>query len=138
MNLPLEPLIPPEPERVLLVDDDQKLLAAFEFYLARSFDVSTATSGLEALQQLENQKFSVVVTDMQMPHMTGVEFIKRAREIAPDVVYQLLTASRESKTAVEAYNEAEVFCVINKPCAMKDLAGFIEAGITEYKKRQSQ
>jgi DNA-binding NtrC family response regulator len=117
--------------RVLFVDDDRKLLKAFQLYLSRFIDVSVVYSGDEALKMLQEESFSVVVSDMHMPSMTGVEFINRAKEVAPKVVYMLLTASQDNQTAVDAFNKAGVFCVIKKPCPLKDLADFIEAAQAE-------
>lgn len=127
----------PHPERVLLVDDDQKLLQACQLYLGRSIDIQVAQSGEEALQTMQSEAFSVVISDMHMPCMSGVEFIRRARELAPTTVYMLLTADRQTQTAVEAFNDANVFCVINKPCALKELAEFIQAAQAEYQKNSS-
>lgn len=120
--------------RVLMVDDDQKFLTAAKLFLARFHDVVTCTSGEQALQTLQGSQFAVVVSDMHMPGMSGIEFIMAARELSPLATYMLLTGSRERQTAVEAFNEANVFCMIAKPCSLKDLDEFIRAAAQEYQR----
>lgn len=120
--------------RVLFVDDDKTLLNAYQMYVSRFIDVEVIYSGEDALELLGKEQFSVIISDMHMPSMTGVQFINRARELAPKSVYMLLTASQDNQTAVDAFNEANVFCVIKKPCALKDLADFVEAAQTEAEK----
>ena len=69
--------------RVLFVDDDPKILAAFQRQLRKKVTVETVESGAEGLEVLRrNGPFSVVVTDYCMPSMNGIEFLGRAREIA--------------------------------------------------------
>lgn len=120
--------------RVLLVDDDPLLLAALELYLSKKIPTQSVPSGEEALKRLASEQYSVIVSDMHMPAMTGVEFINQARALAPQSIYMLLTASRDNKTAVDAFNKAGVYCVIKKPCAMSDFLEFIEAAQAQYEK----
>lgn len=124
-------------KRLLLVDDDSRLLAAFDLYLRRSIDVDTATSGEAALELLQQNQYSVIISDMFMPSMNGVEFIREAKEQGTRAVCILLTASRESQTAVDAYNDANVFMVVNKPCPLSHLQEFVEAAHSEFERNLS-
>lgn len=127
---------PSKVSRLLLVDDDRKLVGAFELYLKRHIEVDIAMSGEAALKLISENCYSVIISDMFMPSMTGVEFIKQAKELGTSAVCILLTASRESKTAVDAYNDANVFMVVNKPCPLSDLKEFVEAAQAEYERHQ--
>ena len=78
--------------------------------LRKSFDISIATGGEEALALLQNKgPFAVIVADMQMPSMNGIELLRKAELLAPDTVRMMLTGNEDHKTAVEAVNEGHVF-----------------------------
>jgi len=78
--------------RVLLVDDDEKILRALVRSLRGSFDLTTATSGAEGLEMLDREApFEVIVSDMKMPQMNGATFLKHAYTKRPDTVRLLLT-----------------------------------------------
>ena len=77
------------------------------------FPVITALSGEQALSLIQNQgPFGVILADMLMPGMTGVELLAQAQRIAPDSVRMMLTGDKDKQTAVEAINEAasSAFC----------------------------
>lgn len=122
------------PARVLFVDDDQMLLSSMERCLGLQFDLETATSGTVALRLLEeaSEPFSVVISDMRMPVMDGVEFIKRAREVSKHTIFLMLTGNQDVHTAIRAVNEGEVFRFLNKPCDPADIASAIEHAHRQY------
>ena len=114
--------------RVLFVDDEQSLLNSIERRLGSKYFVSTAASGREALELLESSEpYPVIVTDMRMPWMEGLEFVTRAREIAPNSIYLMLTGNQDQDTAREAVNQASIFRFLRKPCHTKDLCEAIDA-----------
>jgi response regulator RpfG family c-di-GMP phosphodiesterase len=76
--------------------------------------------------------FAVVVTDMRMPRMDGLEFIRQARLKSPDTVYIMLTGNQDQRTSVQALNEGHVFRFLNKPCQSGELVNAIEAAIRQY------
>src|SRR3990172_3914530 len=120
-------------KRVLFVDDEQSLLNGIERRLTGLFELSTASSGAAALLTMdENGPFAVVVTDMRMPKMDGVQFIKEARSRWPDSVYIMLTGNQDQATAIQALNEGHVFRFLTKPCQSTDLIKAVEAGLRQY------
>ena len=120
-------------ERILFVDDEQSLLNGIERMLGLDFDLVTACSGEAGLAALESQgPFAVVITDMRMPKMDGVQFIKAARSKAPDSVYIMLTGNQDQATAIQALNEGHAFRFLTKPCPSADLRTAIEAGLRQY------
>src|SRR3989304_5744596 len=120
-------------KRVLFVDDEQSLLNGIEGRLAGSFDLVTASGGAEALAQMDDRNpFAVIVTDMRMPKMDGVQFIKEARSRAPDTVYIMLTGNQDQATAIQALNEGHVFRFLTKPCQSAELVTAVEAGLRQY------
>ncbi len=113
--------------RVLCVDDEPNLLAGLVHTLRRRFDVTTAGTGAEAMQALaEKPPFQVIVSDLRMPAMDGIELFRRAREEAPDAVRVLLTGHATLEAAVGAVNEGHVFRFLLKPCPPEQLVGAIE------------
>jgi CheY-like chemotaxis protein len=119
--------------QVLFVDDEQNLLNGIERRLSGQYDLATANSGVEALALMESRgPFAVAVTDMRMPKMDGVQFIKEARKKSPDTVYIMLTGNQDQATAMQALNEGHVFRFLTKPCQSADLTKAVEAGLRQY------
>ncbi|MBI5863893.1 MAG: response regulator [Planctomycetes bacterium] len=121
-------------ERILFVDDEPRVLAAFQRQLNERFDVSTAPDGEAALKLIAAAApFAVIVSDMRMPGMDGVEFLAAAKRHAPDSVRVMLTGNGDQQTAIEAVNEGHIFRFLNKPCTPESLAQTLEAGIAQYR-----
>lgn len=121
-------------ERILCVDDDPVILYAIERDLRSRFPVVTALSGEQALSILQNQgPFGIILADMLMPGMTGVELLAQAQHIAPDTVRVMLTGDEDKQTAVEAINEGRIFRFLSKPCPPDKLIAALNAGIEQYR-----
>jgi len=122
------------PEKILFVDDEPNVLAAYERQLRKQFDVVTMEGGEAGLQaMMEGGPFAVVVSDFRMPNMDGVQFLARVKEISPDTVRMILTGYADVQTAMEAVNEGNVFRFLTKPCPTDSLAKAITAGIEQYR-----
>lgn len=121
-------------DKILCVDDEQNILASYRRQLRKDFDLDTASSGPEGLEAIEtNGPFAVIVSDMQMPGMNGVQFLSEARKIAPNSVRMMLTGVADQSTAAEAVNEGNVFRFLTKPCPSESLIRALVAGIEQYK-----
>lgn len=102
---------------VLFVDDDPMLLASMRRCLGLQFHLSTALSGPEALELIEQQEpIAVIVSDMRMPGMDGIEFVRRARELTEDSAFVMLTGNQDENTVIRAMSEQHVYRFLNKPC----------------------
>jgi DNA-binding NtrC family response regulator len=105
-----------EKKTVLFVDDDEAILRSLERgLLDESYDKLFAKSGKEALGILKRKKVHVIVTDMHMPEMTGLELLRITRKEYPDITGIVLTGyelNTELRTAVE---RGEIFKLIPKP-----------------------
>jgi len=120
-------------EKVLLVDDEPKLLRALSRRLKKSFDLTSAESGAEALEVVRTQgPFAVVVSDMNMPEMSGVEFLEKLYAQAPDTVRMMLTGNADQTTAIDAINQGRIFRFFNKPIAPEMLEQGIKEGLRQY------
>jgi response regulator RpfG family c-di-GMP phosphodiesterase len=121
-------------QRILFVDDDANLLEAIQRGLRRQFTIETAVGGDDALHKLSHDgPYAVVVADMQMPGMSGLEFLRKAQTTAPDSVRMMLTGNSDLKTAMNAVNDGRVFRYLTKPCPPPILAPALEAGLEQYK-----
>ncbi len=120
-------------KKILFVDDEPNVLAAFKRQLSRHFDLITAPGPLEGLAAIgAGHDFGVVVADMRMPEMNGVEFLVKVKAMAPDIVRLMLTGNADQLTAIDAINEGNVFRFLNKPCSTEKLVEAIEAGLRQH------
>ena len=76
--------------------------------------------------------YAVVIADMQMPGMNGVEFLMELEKAAPDTVRIMLTGNADQKTAREAVNQGHIFRFLTKPCPPEELIPALRAGLKQY------
>ncbi|WP_085372292.1 HD domain-containing phosphohydrolase [Magnetospirillum sp. ME-1] len=127
-------MMPELSDKILVVDDDANLLAGIKRLLGQKLAITTAEGGIEALGKAQNEgPFAVVVCDMRMPGMDGVEVLRRLQEISPDTSRIMLTGNADQKTAVDAINTGQIFRFFNKPCSMATLTEGILAGIRQHR-----
>jgi response regulator RpfG family c-di-GMP phosphodiesterase len=119
--------------KILFVDDEPNVLDAYQRSLRKRFSIDTALSGDLALTLLSQKgPYAVIVADMQMPGMNGVEFLTQARQRSPDSVRLMLTGNADQKTAVEAVNKGHVYQFLNKPCPPEMLILALDNSIRQY------
>jgi response regulator RpfG family c-di-GMP phosphodiesterase len=120
--------------KILCVDDDANILAGFQRNLRKQFSLDIAVGPKEGLASLDaSGPYAVVVADMQMPGMNGVEFLIAVEQKAPDTVRIMLTGNADQKTAADAVNQGHVFRFLNKPCPPESLAQALTAGLKQYR-----
>ena len=120
------------PGRLLIVDDDQGMCEMIEADLkGRGFISSWYTSAEEALSVLEKEEFDVVLADIQMPGMNGIELCNRIVTNRPDVPVVVITAFGSMKTAVAALRVG-AYDFINKPIEMDMLSFTLERAIKHH------
>ena len=121
-------------ERILFVDDDLNILEAYQRKLQHVLKVRTAQGPHVGLRELQERgPFAVVVADMNMPLMNGVEFLAQVRELAPETVRMMLTGNADIKVAMDAVNNGNVFRFLTKPCPSKLMGESLIAGIKQYR-----
>ncbi len=99
-------------QTVLVVDDQQPNRVTLERILSREgWNVSHAEDGRQGLERLREGGVGVIVTDLKMPRMSGLELLKAARALAPDVEVVVRTACGAVEAAVEALSEGAGDCV---------------------------
>jgi response regulator RpfG family c-di-GMP phosphodiesterase len=121
-------------ERVLFVDDEVQVLEGVQRSLRKQVDLQMATSGAEGLRLLhEAGPFALVVSDMRMPVMTGVQFLAKAREMRPDTVRMILSGQADLQAMIAAVNEGHIYRFLSKPCPADQLLAAIEDGLNQHR-----
>ncbi|HWQ09611.1 MAG TPA: HD domain-containing phosphohydrolase [Holophaga sp.] len=119
--------------KILIVDDDESVLSGFQRTLRKRFEIDVATQGERALQILAaGAPYAVVVADMHMPGMNGLDLLMRVRDLSPDTSRIMLTGDADQRTAVDAVNHGQVFRFLAKPCEAEALAEALEAGARQH------
>lgn len=89
--------------RILVVDDEESIREFLEIMLKKEgYEVTTAEDGARAKDILSKKSFDMIISDLQMPNMTGIELLKHVKESYPETVFMLITAFGTTETAVEA------------------------------------
>lgn len=121
-------------ERILFVDDEKFVLEAFRRNLRRQFDVEVADDPLSALKMFETAgPFAVVVSDLKMPNMTGIEMLGVVKKRWPDTVRIMLTGQADLNAAMDAVNQGHIFRFLTKPCSPEDLVRAVNDGLNMYR-----
>jgi response regulator RpfG family c-di-GMP phosphodiesterase len=132
--LPEETAAPKALPSILYVDDDWNILEAFQRQFRKKYAIQTAVGPLVGLQTLEKMgPFHLVVSDLQMPVMNGIQFLAAVRAQAPDTVRIMLTGQGDLAAAVGAVNQGSIYRFLVKPCAPSVLEKVIEAGLEQYR-----
>jgi diguanylate cyclase (GGDEF)-like protein len=122
-------------EAILIVDDDRNILDAFGRQFRNKYRTVAAENGQHALALLDGgEQFAVVVADMCMPGMSGIDLLRAFRERSPDTVRVMLTGHPDVQTAAQAINEGHIFRYLTKPSDREALQSTIEAGIAEHRR----
>ena len=116
--------------KILFVDDDANLLDGIHRSLRKEFNIEKAVGPAEGLRLVaESGPFAVIVADMQMPGMNGLEFLRKVQAQSPDSVRIMLTGNADQKTAMDAVNDGHVFRFLTKPCPPPTLVPALEAAL---------
>jgi response regulator RpfG family c-di-GMP phosphodiesterase len=126
--------------KVLCVDDDASMLASYELLQAYQslspsrFHIDTASGGEQALAAIASRgPYAVLITDMDMPGMSGIQFLSRVRQLAPESVRMMLTGHADLQVAIEAVNEGNIFRFLTKPCLPDTLIKALTAGVEQHR-----
>ena len=112
-------------KRILVVDDDEGACSAMSRILTREgYDVVVAANGFEALNHLRNSSVDLIISDINMPEMNGMVFLRELKESHPGSNIIMITAYGEMETYMEAMNLG-VFEYINKPVKIDELKKII-------------
>jgi len=103
-------------ETILVVDDDEDILNLIERHLSlKGYEVITAYDGEQALSLIDKVKFDLVITDLKMPKIDGMELLRRVKEKDPTVEVVILTGHGTMESVIEALRDGGAFDYLQKP-----------------------
>ena len=121
-------------DRILFVDDEPNVLAGYERQFRKRYAVEIAPGGAEGLAALDSRgPFAVIVSDLRMPGVDGVQFLATARERQPDAIRMLLTGYADLQQAIEVVNRGSIFRFLTKPCPLESLTAALDAALTQHR-----
>jgi response regulator RpfG family c-di-GMP phosphodiesterase len=121
-------------KRILAVDDEKNILNAIQRQMRKKFHVETALGPEEGLVAVKQRgPYAVVISDLRMPKMDGIQFLACIRELAPDTVRVMLTGNADLENAIQAVNEGNIFRFLTKPCSSEVLEKVIQTGVEQYR-----
>ncbi|MGE4442228.1 MAG: response regulator [Desulfomicrobium sp.] len=121
-------------DKILIVDDDPHILEGLRTVLCTSFHLRTALGPDKGLQVLRSSgPYAVVIADLKMPGMNGIEFLTRVREISQRTVRIMLTGYADVDTAIAAVNTGEVFRFHTKPCPTDVIRKTLSDALSRYR-----
>ncbi len=122
-------------ERILVVDDEEQMRDLLAKVLERKgYQVAVCSNGLEALASLEKEPADLVITDVRMPGLSGMEALKAVKELNADIVVLIMTAFGSIDQAVQAVKEG-AYDYINKPFKIEEMLLTIEKALDERRLR---
>src|SRR5580692_3207722 len=118
---------------ILIVDDEEIVLVALRDTLLREgYNVVASPHAVHALSILKEQTFSVVISDQQMPMVTGLEFLAQVKQIQPDATRVLITAVLSLSTVIDAINKGEIYRFVVKPWLREELLATIKNAVQRH------
>ena len=122
---------------ILVVDDDQGMRELLEIMLTEEgYRVSTANDARKALAQCRKEIFDLIITDLKMPKMDGIDFLRKVKDLSPETMVILITAYASAETAVTAMKEG-AYDYIEKDFSIEDLKGIIRNALTKKGVKQN-
>lgn len=123
-------------ERVLVVDDETDLAESCAYFLERAgYEARCVASATEALEMLKQESFSVVISDVRMPRMSGMELLSAIRQLDPDIEVLLLTGYPDLQMAVSAIKQG-AFDYLAKPYGEEDLIERVAKAMAHRRMKQ--
>ncbi|MBN2842219.1 MAG: response regulator, partial [Sedimentisphaerales bacterium] len=119
--------------KVLIVDDELSVLKALERALRKEgYGLLTAESGEHALDLLSGYKVAVILSDINMPGMNGIEFLSRAQHLSPDSIKMVLSGYADIDLVMDAINHGHVWRYLTKPWQPEDVRVAIDNAMGLY------
>lgn len=127
-----------DPARIMIVDDEVYIRFLLGEELSQhGYDVSTAASGEEAVAMLQEGTYDVILLDLVMPGMDGLQVMREVRTLAPDSVVIMLTAHASLDSAIEALRYGG-HDYLTKPCSTDEILSSVEEGLEKRRRLVQQ
>ena len=118
---------------ILLVDNEPDILEVLEVFVqGEAARVFKATSAAEALSLLDQNKIDVVISDIHMPDMSGLELLRKAKGLSPELAFVMITGNAQKETVFDALQHG-AYDYLNKPLKMEDVQKIVRRALSEEK-----
>lgn len=118
-----------ESEKILIIDDEARMCESLlELFSGSGYDVTATQSSTEALEKIKNDNYSLIVTDIKMPDISGLEILQAAKEIDPEIVVILMTGYASLESSLKAIKNG-AFEYLLKPVEFSQLEIAVKRGI---------
>lgn len=117
---------------ILYLDDEEQNLISFKANLRHFFNIFTTTSSDKAYDILRENTIHIIITDMQMPIVSGIDFLKETLNISPNSAKMVISAHSDVKTIIESINNNHILYYISKPIDFEELKNKILSAFNYY------
>src|SRR6266498_365015 len=119
------------PAKLLIIDDEPSVLSVLYSLLNNSHDCKTATSAVEAIEYLKEEKYDLVLSDIMMPGMSGLELLAEITRLSSDTVVILISGNLNIQSAIEALRRG-AFDYVTKPFNLSDVETAVARGLRHH------
>ncbi len=128
-----------ESKTILFVDDEQSILTSLRRLLRKEdWNLIFADSGANGLEILKENQVDLVVSDLRMPGMDGMAFLKQVKDLYPYIVRIILSGYADQKTVTQALSEEHVHQILSKPWEEEDIKGIIQNALNQSEKQKQK
>src|SRR5687767_11323760 len=120
--------MPEDKPRILIVDDDGEIREVLREFLGRDYDCVTSDSAEKALDALTTQQFHLILSDIAMTAMSGIEMLPRVVKLAPESVVVIISGQRTIECAIDAMR-AGAFDYITKPFELREVTAVVQRAL---------
>ncbi|MCJ7497416.1 MAG: sigma-54 dependent transcriptional regulator [candidate division Zixibacteria bacterium] len=122
-----------EKAKIMVIDDEESMCRFMQIMLQKEgYEVTSTVSSKEALEEIKNKNYDLVIADLMMPEMNGLELLSRAKSISPDINFIVMTAYASVDTAIEALKKG-AFDYITKPFKVDEIKIAIKKSLEQKK-----
>ena len=123
---------------ILIVDDEESIRVSLGSILKKNnYDVKSSSNGLTALEMLQNDHYDLIISDIMMDGMGGVELLRKSKENFPEIVFLLMTGYANLDTAIEAVRLGAADYIV-KPCSKKIMIESIARSLVNIKTKRTE
>ena len=120
-------------EHILVVDDEEEIREIIIEILEESgYNIDSAVDGIDALEKLKKNKYDMVLTDLMMPRLDGMELLKKMKDLYPDTAVIILTAYGTMESAIIALKMG-AYDFITKPFKIASITNTVEKSLTSLR-----
>ena len=113
-------------KKILIMDDDEGLTSMLEMVLRKEATVETVSNGHDGLRKLHEQNFNLIISDIDMPVMTGIDFYLEARKIDPEIREKLIFFSASNKPETLSFLKEQNLKLIKKPSSLSIIRSMVK------------